>query len=142
MSSKAVMKGMIGFYIVLFFVYLFGPLVVMTVTAFNTPNYPQAWPFEAFTLHWFAALAGDDELVEGIQNSLVIGALVVAIAVPIGLAVHHPWRALPVITAPLALIRFGQLSLAGDGPTFNELLAQTGQLLLLHGVLFTAGLVM
>ena len=86
MSSKAVMKGMIGFYIVLFFVYLFGPLVVMTVTAFNTPNYPQAWPFEAFTLHWFAALAGDDELVEGIQNSLVIGALVVAIAVPIGLA--------------------------------------------------------
>ena len=86
MSSKAVMKGMIGFYIVLFFVYLFGPLVVMTVTAFNTPNYPQAWPFEQFTLHWFGALAGDDELVEGIQNSLIIGAMVVAISVPIGLA--------------------------------------------------------
>jgi spermidine/putrescine transport system permease protein len=86
MSSKLVMKGMIGFYIVLFFVYLFGPLVVMTVTAFNTPNYPQAWPFEQFTLHWFGALAGDDELVEGIQNSLIIGAMVVAISVPIGLA--------------------------------------------------------
>jgi 1,4-dihydroxy-2-naphthoate octaprenyltransferase len=68
--------------------------------------------------------------------------LVAAYAVPIGLAVHHPWRALPVITAPLALVRFGQLTLAGDGPTFNELLAQTGQLLLLHGVLFSAGLVM
>jgi 1,4-dihydroxy-2-naphthoate octaprenyltransferase len=68
--------------------------------------------------------------------------LALAYAVPIGLAVHHPWRALPVITAPLALVRFGQLSLAGDGPTFNELLAQTGQLLLLHGVLFSAGLVL
>jgi 1,4-dihydroxy-2-naphthoate octaprenyltransferase len=68
--------------------------------------------------------------------------LVAAYAVPIGLAVHHPWRALPVITAPLALVRLGQLVLAGDGPTFNELLAQTGQLLLLHGVLFSAGLVM
>jgi spermidine/putrescine transport system permease protein len=86
MSSRLVLKGMIGFYIVLFFVYLFGPLVVMTVTAFNTPNYPQAWPFEQFTLHWFGALAGDDELVEGIQNSLIIGAMVVAISVPIGLA--------------------------------------------------------
>jgi 1,4-dihydroxy-2-naphthoate octaprenyltransferase len=68
--------------------------------------------------------------------------LVAAYAVPIALAVHHPWRALPVITAPLALVRLGQLVLAGDGPTFNELLAQTGQLLLLHGVLFSAGLVM
>ena len=68
--------------------------------------------------------------------------LALAYAVPIGLAVHHPWRALPVITAPLALVRFGQLVLAGDGATFNELLAQTGQLLLLHGVLFSAGLVM
>lgn len=86
MNSRLVLKGMIGFYIVLFFVYLFGPLVVMTVTAFNTPNYPQAYPLEGFTLHWFAALAGDDELVEGIRNSLVIGALVVAISVPIGLA--------------------------------------------------------
>lgn len=68
--------------------------------------------------------------------------LALAYAVPIGLAVHHPWRALPVITAPLALVRFGQLVLAGDGATFNELLAQTGQLLLLHGLLFSAGLVM
>jgi spermidine/putrescine transport system permease protein len=86
MSSRLVLKGMIGFYIVLFFIYLFGPLVVMTVTAFNTPNYPQALPFEGFTLRWFAKLAADAELVEGIQNSLIIGALVVAIAVPIGLA--------------------------------------------------------
>ena len=51
MSSNFVIKAMIGFYILLFFAYLFGPLAVMSVTAFNTPNYPQAWPFEAFTLH-------------------------------------------------------------------------------------------
>jgi 1,4-dihydroxy-2-naphthoate octaprenyltransferase len=68
--------------------------------------------------------------------------LAAAYAVPIALAVHHPWRALPVITAPLALVRLGQLAAASDGPTFNGLLAATGQLLLLHGVLFSAGLVM
>ena len=67
--------------------------------------------------------------------------LVAAYAVPVALAVHHPWRALPIITAPLALVRFGQLVMADDGPTFNELLADTGKLLLLHGVLFSAGLV-
>ena len=46
MRSALVMRGMIGFYIFLFFAYLFGPLVVMSITAFNTPNYPQAYPFE------------------------------------------------------------------------------------------------
>ena len=86
MSSRLILKGTIGFYLVLFFLYLFGPLVVMGVTAFNTPNYPQAWPFEGFTLNWFATLVGDNDLVEGIQNSLIIGALVVALTVPIGLA--------------------------------------------------------
>ena len=48
MNSKLVMKAMIGFYVFLFSLYLFGPLLVMSITAFNTPNYPQAWPFEAF----------------------------------------------------------------------------------------------
>jgi spermidine/putrescine transport system permease protein len=116
-SARLVMKAMIGFYIVLFFVYLFGPLAVMGVTAFNTPSYPQAIPFEGFTLQWFAKLAGDAELVEGIQNSLIIGALVVAITVPIGLAgaivmtqVYHRARALyylvvvsPVLTPGVIL---------------------------------------
>ena len=49
MSSRVVMKAMIAFYLLIFFAYLFGPLAVMGVTAFNTPNYPQAYPFEAFT---------------------------------------------------------------------------------------------
>jgi 1,4-dihydroxy-2-naphthoate octaprenyltransferase len=72
--------------------------------------------------------------------------LVLAYAVPLALAVahpwqhSHPWRALPVVTAPLAFIRLRQLAAAGDGPTFNRLLAATGQLLLVHGVLFAAGM--
>jgi 1,4-dihydroxy-2-naphthoate octaprenyltransferase len=66
--------------------------------------------------------------------------LAAAYAVPLGLALAHPWRALPVITAPLALIRLRQLAAAADGPTFNRLLAATGQLLALYGVLFAAGM--
>ena len=86
MTSRVVFRAMLGFYLLLFFGYLFGPLLVMSATAFNTPNYPQAYPFEGFTLHWFADLAGDRDLMDGIWNSLVIGLGVVALAVPVGLA--------------------------------------------------------
>lgn len=86
MTSRLIMKAMVGFYILLFFTYLFGPLAVMGVTAFNSPSYPQAYPFESFTLDWFAALVRDGELMEGLVNSVIIGIGVVFLAVPVGLA--------------------------------------------------------
>ena len=78
MKSAWIMRGMIGFYIFLFFLYLFGPLLVMSVTAFNTPSYPQAYPFEAFTLDWFVKLWNDRAMMEGLQNSVIIGIGVIA----------------------------------------------------------------
>nr|WP_298686020.1 ABC transporter permease subunit [uncultured Dongia sp.] len=86
MTSKMIMRGMIGFYILLFFGYLFGPLAVMGITAFNTPNYPQAYPFEAFTLDWFVKLWNHRSMMDGLKNSIIIGIGVVAISVPVGLA--------------------------------------------------------
>ena len=86
MNSKYVMKGMLAFYILIFFLYLFGPLLVMSVTAFNTPNYPQAYPFESFTLDWFVKLWNHRAMMEGLQNSIWIGIGVVTISVPVGLA--------------------------------------------------------
>jgi 1,4-dihydroxy-2-naphthoate octaprenyltransferase len=67
--------------------------------------------------------------------------LLVAYAVPVGLAVTgRPWAALPLVTAPLAIVRLRALVKATTGPEHNSLLAQTGQLLALHGVLFATGL--
>jgi spermidine/putrescine transport system permease protein len=86
MSSRVVMKAMIAFYLLIFFVYLFGPLAVMGATAFNTPNYPQAYPFEAFTTHWFTDLLGDRDLMYGLGKSITIGVGVICLAVPVGLA--------------------------------------------------------
>ena len=86
MSSQFVMKAMIGFYVLLFFGYLFGPLLVMSVTAFNTPSYPQAYPFETFTLDWFVKLWNHRAMMEGLLNSIIIGFGVVLLSVPIGLA--------------------------------------------------------
>lgn len=86
MSSRLFMKAMIGFYVAIFFLYLFGPLAVMGVTAFNTPSYPQAVPFEAFTLDWFVKLWNHRSMMEGLWNSIIIGIGVIAISVPVGLA--------------------------------------------------------
>ena len=86
MKSKTFLSAMFGFYIFLFFAYLFAPIIVMAITAFNTPNYPQAYPFEGFTLEWFTKLYNDRAMMKGLQNSFVIGFCVVALTVPIGLA--------------------------------------------------------
>ena len=70
----------------LFFVYLFGPLIVMGVTAFNTSSFPRMAPWDCFSVEWFDVLVQDFRLMEGLRNSVIIGAGVVLVSVPLGLA--------------------------------------------------------
>ncbi|SFJ06522.1 ABC transporter permease [Celeribacter neptunius] len=75
-----------GAYAVAFFSFLFGPLVIMVITAFNSSKFPRVVPWECFTTGWFGELFGNQRLMDGLLNSVIIGAGVVALAVPIGLA--------------------------------------------------------
>ena len=75
----------IGF-VVLFFLYLFGPLIVMGISAFNTSTFPRMSPWDCFSVEWFDVLIQDTRLMEGLRNSVLIGFGVVLLAVPIGLA--------------------------------------------------------
>ncbi|MEX1108589.1 MAG: ABC transporter permease [Dongiaceae bacterium] len=86
MSARSIMKLMVGFYIGIFFLFLFGPLIIMSISAFNETSYPQVWPFEGFTFHWFGDFFTDDMMVGGITNSIYIGIGVVCLSVPLGLA--------------------------------------------------------
>lgn len=86
MTSRVIIRISTWLYIGLFFLYLFGPLAVMGVTAFNSSSYPQVYPFEGFTLKWFAGLVSDADIMYGLRNSLWIGLLVVLVSVPVGLA--------------------------------------------------------
>ncbi|HET9017996.1 MAG TPA: ABC transporter permease [Acetobacteraceae bacterium] len=86
MTAGLVRRLLFSLYVMVFFAYLFGPLAVMGVTAFNSSAYPQVVPFEHVTLRWFAALTDDDALMQGLATSLRIGVLVVLVSVPIGLA--------------------------------------------------------
>lgn len=86
MSSWTIQKLMLSFYMVLFFGFLFAPLIMMGIAAFNDVSFPQVVPWEGFTLRWFPALFDDALMMEGFANSIWIGLGVVCLSVPIGLA--------------------------------------------------------
>ncbi len=98
MTSSRVMKFMMGLYLFIFFTYLFGPLIIMSFTAFNSAEFPAITPWECFTFRWFnegkiaydgqhlAGLFTDWRLHDGLISSLIIGGGVVLLAVPIGMA--------------------------------------------------------
>ncbi|MBN8616678.1 MAG: 1,4-dihydroxy-2-naphthoate polyprenyltransferase [Deltaproteobacteria bacterium] len=69
-----------------------------------------------------------------------VALLALAYVVPLGLAVTtSPWIALPLVSAPLAIGLVGRLR-REEGAPLNATLAATAKLLLVHGVLFAAGL--
>ena len=98
MRSQHIIKFFLGLYIFIFLMYLFGPLIIMSVTSFNSAEFPAITPWECFSWRWFqegkiaydgqhlAGLATDWRLHDGLINSLIIGLGVVILAVPIGMA--------------------------------------------------------
>lgn len=86
MTSERVRKFFTLFFVLGFFAYLFGPLIIMGLTAFNSSAFPRVTPWECFTAEWFSVLVNDDKLVEGLTNSILISLGVVALSVPLGLA--------------------------------------------------------
>ncbi|MGI9484606.1 MAG: ABC transporter permease, partial [Geminicoccaceae bacterium] len=73
-------------YLIIFFGYLLGPLLIMAVTAFNSPSFPRAAPFECFTFEWFDTLYNDQRIVSSIKNSAIVGAGTVFLSLVLGLA--------------------------------------------------------
>ena len=98
MKSQHLLKFFLGIYIFIFLMYLFGPLIVMSATAFNSAEFPAVTPWECFSWRWFqegkiaydgqhlAGLSTDWRLHDGLINSFIIGLGVVMLAVPIGMA--------------------------------------------------------
>jgi spermidine/putrescine transport system permease protein len=85
-TRETAIRVFVGAYIVVFFAYLFGPLIIMSITAFNSSPFPRAAPWECFTFEWFAKAAADERLKMGLRNAAIIGAGVVSLSVTLGLA--------------------------------------------------------
>ena len=86
MSSRGIVRLFVGLYLVVFFAYLFLPLAFMVGAAFNDSRFPSIMPWQGGTERWFVELAQDHLLRESLLSSVIIGAGVVAMSVPIGLA--------------------------------------------------------
>ena len=98
MKSQHFINILLGIYIFIFLTYLFGPLLIMSVTAFNSAEFPSITPWECFSWRWFqegkiaydgqhlAGLSTDWRLHDGLIKSLIIGLGVVILSVPIGMA--------------------------------------------------------
>jgi spermidine/putrescine transport system permease protein len=80
-------------YVAAFFVFLFVPLVVVALFAFNDANYP-APPWRGFTLDWFVGgaakgrtgLFADAPLLKSIATSVWVAGCVTALSVVVGTA--------------------------------------------------------
>lgn len=77
-------RGIIHGYLLLFLCYLFTPLLIMVMAAFNDSRFPTVMPWKSWTLRWFDDLWADDRMWGGVLNSVLVGLAVVAITVPIG----------------------------------------------------------
>ena len=81
----------IGAYVAAFFVFLFVPLTVVAVFAFNDANYP-APPWRGFTLDWFAGGGGrtglfkDRLLLQSVGTSVIVAMWVTLLSVAVGTA--------------------------------------------------------
>jgi spermidine/putrescine transport system permease protein len=73
------------FYAAAFFAFLFLPLVVVAVFAFNDAPYP-APPWRGFTLMWFGKLARDSALLHSLWTSTLVAAWVTLLSVAVGTA--------------------------------------------------------
>jgi 1,4-dihydroxy-2-naphthoate octaprenyltransferase len=145
------------------FVFLFFGIVAVTGSTFAQL---EAWPWQAFVLAVPVGLLAAAILVvnnvrdmdsdrragkrtlavrlgreraRAIYAAMVYGAYVVA-PLPWVLGALSPWLALPWLTLPLAVKLVRTVREHADGPTLNEMLAQTGMLQLAFCLLLGAGL--
>ena len=69
-------------YLALFFIYLFAPLLVMSLAAFNAYQYPSVTQWHGWTFKWFPALLDDTRMWQGVIHSLIIavGLMIMSLA--------------------------------------------------------------
>jgi len=71
-------------FLVLFLVYLLGPLIVVMLLSFNTSPAPTL-PMKGLTLKWYKALAADSLLKGSLLNSIMVAIAVTILSVSIAL---------------------------------------------------------
>jgi putative spermidine/putrescine transport system permease protein len=83
MTESALVKGVLRVFSGGVLVFLYLPLVVLAIYAFNESR-TLAWPPTGFTLDWWAQAAGNPRIIEAFVNSVLAGLGATAIALVLG----------------------------------------------------------
>ncbi len=76
------MKNLRLFFFISIFSYLYLPIVILVVNAFNSNRYGLKW--DGFSVKWFSAMASNAGLVEAARHSLAIAVFAATLATLIG----------------------------------------------------------
>lgn len=76
------MTGWLRLHMVLTYAFLFVPILVLVGLSFNASGLPTSWG--GFSTKWYGTLAGNDDIREGVRNSLIVAAGATALAVVLG----------------------------------------------------------
>lgn len=68
---------------VLVFLFLYLPLVVVVLYSFSAPQVAR-WPIEGYTFDWYREMVQDDEIIEALQLSVLIGLVAAGVAIVLG----------------------------------------------------------
>ena len=70
MKSQYALNFILGTYIFIFLAYLFGPLIIMSITSFNSAEFPAITPRECFSWRWFqeGKIAYDGQHLAGLAS--------------------------------------------------------------------------
>lgn len=85
--------GLIRAYTVFVYVFMFAPIAVVLLLAFNSSQFG-GFPIEGFSLQWFAKLLENEAIVRALKTSMLLGVLTSLCATTLG------------ILASLALVRY------------------------------------
>ena len=86
MTAERIFRALFVLYLAMFAVYLFAPLIIMAVAAFNESRFPTVIPWQGTTLDWFRAMWSDEAIWQSLWTSLLVAVCVVVVVVPVGTA--------------------------------------------------------
>jgi spermidine/putrescine transport system permease protein len=84
-NKKTARPIFLTIYTVLFFIYIFAPLILIFIFAFNSGQ-GYNFPLQGFTWKWFSELFSDSMAIKAIRNSLVIALISATVSTILGTA--------------------------------------------------------
>src|SRR2546423_15574820 len=82
------LRAVLRFWVVLVLAFLFIPIVLIVLYAFNSSNI-ESWPIAGFSLHWFGVAWHDEQVRSAFLLSVRVGLVATALALLLGSAVAY-----------------------------------------------------